>query len=113
MAEGDEMVYAAATGLSEAHVGVRLSLHGSLSGRCVRSGEVLRCDDATIDPRVDAEACRAIGLRSMVVVPLGNASVTVGVLKVHSGRERAFDDVAVEVLASLVTSYWSRRHGTR
>jgi len=108
LAEGDEMVYSAATGSSRAHVGLRLSLHGSISGLCVRSGTVLRCDDTNDDPRVDAEACRAIGARSMVVVPLvDDGGATVGVLKVHSAQPECFDDSDAEVLgmlAPLVTS---------
>lgn len=107
LAEGDEMVYTAATGSAEAHLGLRLSLHGSLSGRCVRNGTALCCDDAAADPRVDADACRAIGIRSMVVVPLTDAGANVGVLKVHSARAGSFHEGDVEVLgmlAPLVTS---------
>lgn len=102
LAEGDEMVYSAATGSSAAHLGLRLSLDGSMSGRCVRSGAVLRCDDADDDPWVDAEACRMIGIRSMIVVPLvDGGGATVGVLKVHSARPGCFTDADAEVLGML------------
>ena len=37
------------------------------SGECVKSGKVLRSDDADI--RVDQESCRALGVRSIVAVP--------------------------------------------
>ena len=51
-------------------LGLRLARKGSLSGLCVQTGDILRCEDSEIDPRVDREACRRVGLRSMVVTPL-------------------------------------------
>ena len=70
VAEGDEMVYEAATGLAAEFVGLRLKVGQSLSGLGMTSGELVRADDTETDPRVDREACRRIGLRSMVLMPL-------------------------------------------
>ena len=70
MVERDEMVYRAAAGSSERHLGLRLTIASSLSGLCVTSGEIVLCDDSETDPRVDREATRKVGARSMVVVPL-------------------------------------------
>ncbi|NLP82170.1 GAF domain-containing protein, partial [Acinetobacter baumannii] len=81
MAEGDEMVYRATSGLTETLPGLRLARQGSLSGLCVQTGEILHCTDSETDPRVDREACRRVGLRSMVVTPLRHLDTTVGVLK--------------------------------
>jgi PAS domain S-box-containing protein len=88
--KGDEMVYEAATGLAAPFVGLRLKTAGSLSGRSMTSGELLRADDIETDPRVDCEACRRIGLRSMAVLPLRYAEHSFGVLKVMSPRVSAF-----------------------
>lgn len=101
--EGEEMVYRAASGTAAEHVGLRVSVESSLSGSCVQRREALVCDDAEIDPRVDAEACRRIGVRSMVVVPLtatviDGASDCVGVLKVMSGAPHAFGPEAQATL---------------
>ena len=101
LAEGDEMVYRAATGTAESHVGLRLRIDGSLSGLCVRTGEVLQCDDTGSDPRVDADACRRIGAGSMVVAPLICESDAVGVLKVVATQPHGFDDEDVEILRML------------
>ncbi|MDZ7706713.1 MAG: GAF domain-containing protein [Trueperaceae bacterium] len=68
--EGDEMVYRAVAGTAEPHLGLRLDAATSLSGRCVREGVTLVCDDAATDPRVDLVAARKVGAISMVVVPL-------------------------------------------
>jgi diguanylate cyclase (GGDEF)-like protein len=101
LAEGDDMVYRAATGGAAAQLGLRLSRAGSLSGRCVESGEILHCEDAETDDRVDYEACRKVGLRSMVVAPLFHKNTAVGALKIGSPEPNAFDDRHIGVLNAV------------
>jgi diguanylate cyclase (GGDEF)-like protein len=101
LAEGDEMVYRAASGSVEPLLGLRLKQMGSLSGMCVRTGGVLRCDDSENDERVDREACRRVGLRSMLVTPLKHLDTTVGVLKVVSPEVNAFCDADVHSLGLM------------
>ena len=84
LADGDEMVYRAASGAATTSVGLRLKIATSLSGLCVRTGKILSCVDADLDARVDRVACRRIGARSLIVVPLRHENVDVGVLKVMS-----------------------------
>jgi diguanylate cyclase (GGDEF)-like protein len=98
LAEGDEMVYRAATGVAEPHLGMRLRRTDSLSGRCIQAGTALRCDDSELDDRVDREACRRVGLRSMIVVPLRHHDQVVGVLKVLAPTPDAFDAGDTEIL---------------
>lgn len=98
LAEGDDMVYRAASGVATNLLGMRLSRDGSLSGQCVKTGEILRCDDSETDPRVDREACRKVGLRSMIVTPLKHLDTTVGVLKVFAPDPSAFPDADVRTL---------------
>lgn len=73
LAEGDEMVYQAVSGIARGQLGLRLKLAQSMSGLCVRSGEPLICTDSETDARVDRNACRRIGLRSMIIMPLADA----------------------------------------
>jgi len=98
LVEGAEMVYRAAGGTAAAHLGLRLKVDNSLSGRSVRTGAVLRCDDAEADGRVDREACRRVGVRSMVVVPLIHGGEAQGVLKVLSPDPGAFGERDVRTL---------------
>jgi diguanylate cyclase (GGDEF)-like protein len=102
LAEGSEMVYRAAAGAVESHLGLRLSRAHSLSGLCVQQGHALCCEDSETDQRVDRVACRRVGLRSMVVVPLRHHDTVIGVLKVMSERVAAFaaDDLRVLGLMS-------------
>jgi diguanylate cyclase (GGDEF)-like protein len=103
LAEGNEMVYRAAAGLARAQLGLRLRRQGSLSGLCVETNDILRCDDAETDPRVDREACRKVGLRSMLVVPLRHEDQSVGVLKIVSSSVNAFGAWHAQVLGLLST----------
>lgn len=98
LAEGDEMVYRAASGMAAPQLGLRIGLQGSLSGLCVRERRILTCTDSENDARVDREACRRGGLRSMVVVPLNHIDVTVGVIKVVSRKVDAFGETSVQLL---------------
>ncbi|NGY04804.1 sensor domain-containing diguanylate cyclase [Solimonas terrae] len=114
LAEMGDMVYRATAGVILPFIGLRLSLRGSLSGLCVSSGAVLRCDDSETDERVDREACRRIGVRSMVVVPLRHQDAVIGVLKVTSERSRAFgpgETQILELLSEMIGA--SMYHATR
>lgn len=104
--DGDELLYRAASGVAKPHVGLRLKREGSLSGLAVREKSVMRCDDAQLDPRVDATACWSIGIRSMIIAPLVEGDVAVGALKSYSSQAKAFDDLdlyALQLLAGMAS----------
>lgn len=101
MAEANEMVYTAAVGAASGQIGLRIPRQGSLSGLAMSGNSVLRCDDSEIDDRVDRSACRRVGLRSMIVVPLIHRNVQVGVLKVVSPQVSAFADDDSRILTLL------------
>jgi diguanylate cyclase (GGDEF)-like protein/PAS domain S-box-containing protein len=79
-----------------------VKLSGSLSGTALRSGKILASRDTETDERVDRSACRRVGLRSMIVVPLGSAGGVQGVLKVAWARTDGFNPHDEDLLA-LVT----------
>ena len=53
---------------------------------CIEQRETLYCQDSETDPRVNREACRRVGLRSMAVVPLFYEEEVIGVLKIYSDQ---------------------------
>ncbi|HET8623384.1 MAG TPA: PAS domain S-box protein [Gemmatimonadales bacterium] len=73
----------------------------SLSGLCVRSGEVQRCDDTANDRRVDPEVTRRLGVGSLVAVPLKAEGRVLGVLKVVAAKANAFGDRDVRALRMM------------
>lgn len=107
MVEGDEMVYRSVSGLAESFLGLRLRAGQSLSGLCVAERRVLVSTETRTDPRVDGEACRRIGVRSMIVVPLLHRDRAVGVLKVMSAEPDGFADEdasTLQLMAGLIAA---------
>ncbi|GAB2521802.1 GAF domain-containing protein [Lysobacter humi (ex Lee et al. 2017)] len=91
--DGPSMVYHTATGTVAPFVGLRLPVAGSLSGLCVEHATLLYCRDVETDTRVNIDACRKIGARSMMVVPLLQGIRAIGVLKSVSDRPDGFDAI--------------------
>ena len=73
------------------------------AGRAVRTGEVQVAEDLPSDPSFEPwrEAAAAVGLQSMVAVPLVNEGRSFGVVCIYAERADAFDRHEVSVLAEL------------
>jgi GAF domain-containing protein len=108
---GNEIVCRARTGRTAPDIGVRLQTDSGLSAECVRTGEVLLCNDAESNPRVDWASCRRMGVRSILVAPLRYFRRTLGVFEVLSSTPHAFDnhDVAtMQFLSGMMVATISR-----
>ncbi|EOQ90188.1 diguanylate cyclase (GGDEF) domain protein [Leptospira yanagawae serovar Saopaulo str. Sao Paulo = ATCC 700523] len=101
LVEGEDLVYRAASGTAENQIGLRLKVNGSFSGLSLQSKEILYCIDSEEDNRVNREACRVVGLRSMIVVPLYFDSEVLGVLKVLSVKPSSFTESDISALNML------------
>ncbi len=102
--EAGQLRYAATAGALAAHAGLRLPAAGSLSSTAIERGVSVLCEDTATDPRVDAEACERIGVRSTCTAPLVSGNRTVGVLKVSSGSAGAFTAEDAQLLQLLAGS---------
>ncbi len=71
-------------------LGTEIDARSGLSGECLRTVRVVRCDDATRDPRVDPAVARLLNLRSALVVPIVAADHLAGFVEVLSSRPAAF-----------------------
>jgi diguanylate cyclase (GGDEF)-like protein/PAS domain S-box-containing protein len=103
--DGDEMVYRSGTASMRRHLGLRLPVDGSFSGLSATTGETLVCMDTELDPRVNAEATRAVGVRSLIAAPLRHGSAIVGVLKVLSPEPGKFSMDEAGALELLATPF--------
>jgi len=101
LARGDEIVCRATTGANAPDLGVQLDAHSGLSGACVQSKKWQRCDDTETDSRVDAEVCRSLGVRSILVFPVLRADELLGVFETFSPRPNAFSDREIQTLQAL------------
>jgi len=98
---GDEIVCRATTGANAPDLGVRLTTSSGLSAACVQTREVQTCDDTETDLRVDTIACRQLGVRSILIVPVLKEQELLGVFEVFSPRPHAFGDGDVQTLHAL------------
>ena len=101
---GSEMICMASAGSDAPPFGSRLHVGSGFSGECVRTGRSLRCDDSETDDRVDREGCKALGIRSMVAVPIRPGSKVTGLLEVFSPQPYAFNANDISALQQLTGS---------
>jgi hypothetical protein len=95
------MVCRASAGPDAPPVGARLQLGSGFSGECVKSGKLLRCDDSETDLRVDRESCRALGIRSILAVPVRLGEKSIGIIEAFSRTPAAFSENDSRVLQRL------------
>jgi TonB family protein len=99
--DGEEVVCVARSGNTAPPLGSRLDANSGISGECLLTARVLRCDDTETDHRVDPEVCRQLGLRSIVVLPVRGRSRAAGILEVFSTQAHAFTYEHVDSLKRL------------
>src|ERR1700677_542927 len=107
LAENNEIVLRASAGAIKPDVGARIQRDSAFSGACFRTAQIIRCDDTEQDDRVNVDACRKLGARSMVAVPLCGRRRVIGLLEAFSAEAFAFNDSDVsslELLAELNVS---------
>ncbi len=105
LAENNEIVLRASAGTIKPDVGQRIQRDSAFSGACFRTAQIIRCDDTETDDRVNLYACRQLGARSMVAVPLCGRRRVIGLLEAFSAGPFGFNDSDVgslELLAELI-----------
>ena len=105
LAENNEIVLRASAGAIKPDVGQRIQRDSAFSGACFRTAQIIRCDDSETDERVNLYACRQLGARSMVAVPLCGRQRVIGLLEAFSADPFGFNDSDVrslELLAELI-----------
>ena len=122
---GDAMVCRATTGQLAPGLGVTLDGSHGLSGACLQTGQPQISADTESDPRVDHDASRRLGIRSIFIVPVirihpdddhavlasdalgdghsGDAPSreVVGILEVFGAEPNAFPEAAQNLLQSF------------
>ena len=71
-------------------LGAKLDVDAGISGECLRTGRSQRCHDSLADPRVNAEVCEELGIRSLAAVPLRGGQGVIGILEVFSDKAECF-----------------------
>ena len=102
--EGDKMVCRGTSGNDAPPLGASFQSGSGFSSECVRRRTLLRCDDAETDLLVDTESCRALGIRSILAVPLIWDDCAVGVVEVFSPNRCAFHAREEEIVKRIAKS---------
>lgn len=101
LARGTRIVCRATTGATAPDVAVCLNNGSGISEACWRTGKVQLSDDAEADSRLDATACRRLGVRSILIVPVQQQDERLGVMAIFSPRAKAFCDRDVLTLQAF------------
>src|SRR5580692_8335359 len=105
LAENNDIVLRASAGTIKPDVGARIDRDSAFSGACFRTAQIVRADDTETDDRVNLQACRRLGARSMVAVPLCGRRRVIGLLEAFSAEPFGFNDSDVrslELLAEII-----------
>lgn len=108
---GTEVICRARAGRTAPDVGIRLQTDSGISAECLRSGEIVLCNDAEDDPQVDLASCRRLGVRSILAAPLRHFHITLGIFEVLSASPKAFTQQhasTMQLLASMMVAAISR-----
>lgn len=104
LAEGKQIVCRATAGEMAPPAGTRLDAQAGISGACVRERRWLRCDDPDLDPYVDRESCQALGINSVLAVPVLEHEEVLGLIEVYSRQSHAFTEEHSSALQALAES---------
>jgi hypothetical protein len=87
-------------------IGSPINCETGLTGLAIRRQMSQWCNDAEYDGRVDIGACRHFGIRSIIVTPIYDLDVVIGIFSIFSPDIDAFSLAnvsGVKILAEQVT----------
>ena len=108
--DANSMICCASSGSDAPPIGARLQIGTGFSGECVKRSQPLRCDDSETDTRVDRNSCRALGIRSILAVPVRVGEIAVGLIEVFAPHPHGFSDADSTVLQRLADTVMEAAH---
>ena len=100
-----ELICRAVAGDSVPEIGASINTRSGLTGLCVSSGTMQLCWNTELDSRVDADACRELGVRAIIVVPLLHQNQLLGFIEAFSRRPYAFGMRDLQALQDLADNF--------
>jgi len=86
------MVCRGGSGPTAPEVGTRMHIQSGITAESIRTRETLRVDEASTDPRVNQETCKALGIESVMVMPLIVGRDVVGIFELFGASPSAFGE---------------------
>jgi hypothetical protein len=109
LVQGKNVICSATAGSHVPDIGVSLDPHKGLSGCCFQTRELQNCTDTETDSRVDPEASRRLGVRSIVVLPLINGDDLFGIVEMFSSQPNAFGEHDLDTIRGLAERIVERK----
>ncbi|HEX7424055.1 MAG TPA: TonB family protein [Terriglobales bacterium] len=103
--EQGELICRAVAGDSASEIGTRINTGSGPTGVCASSGTMQLCSNTELDSRVDADACRELGVSAVMVVPLLHQDQLLGLIEVFSRRPYAFGMRDLQALQDLAEQF--------
>ena len=107
----EELVCRASSGTIAPELGARLDRENGISGECLRTRIVQRCDEIRQAAQAQMEASRVLGARSAMLLPLARDGEVVGIFEVLSTEPSAFgerDQRTLEAIAQGISKNLER-----
>jgi putative methionine-R-sulfoxide reductase with GAF domain len=98
--------YRAGAGTPALPLGTEVPLAAAVCAASVRTGQVIRSEDVSLEFLFDAEGCLKRGIQSLISVPIYHDGNIVGALELYFDRMRGFAEQDVhtcQLMAGLVT----------
>jgi len=106
----EAMVCVARSGRIAPDAGSGVPLDHGLAGECVRTRQSVLCINAETDPRVDAISSRALGVSSVLYVPLQAQDELIGILGLFSDRVSNFNSSDLQLLRYIAALVLEQLH---
>jgi GAF domain-containing protein len=99
------LICRAAAGDFASETGQMINAGSGFTGVCTSSGTMQLCSNTALDSRVDADACRKLGVSAIIVVPLLHQDRSLGLIAVFSRRPYAFGMRDLQALQDLADKF--------
>ena len=114
LVRGEKIVCRATSGSDAPSLGTCLDPgNPGLSSLCIQTRQLQHCNDTETDPRVNPEARRSLGVRSITVLPLIDGDELFGIFEVLSSRPNAFGQSDLNNLQALADRILENRRQER
>jgi putative methionine-R-sulfoxide reductase with GAF domain len=111
LVENGNLLYRAASGAAACLLGSSINTAACLSASCLNGGFSFQSPDTVNDPKVPAEACRQLGVKSLIAVPVHYDQKIAGCIELHFAGPNAFEEHDVrtaQLMAGLMTEAMAR-----
>jgi putative methionine-R-sulfoxide reductase with GAF domain len=104
--EGRTVHYRAGAGAPALPLGSEAPLETAVCSASLRTGQVIRCEDVSLEFLFDPELCRPRGIASLLAVPIYREGDIVGALELYFDKAQGFAEQDIhtcQLMAGLVT----------